>query len=250
MRKLLEILTPENVNLEYELAGLGSRFVALVIDHLIQLGMILLIVIGLLIGRVDFSGFKSTGSFLFALGIVLIFLIVFGYFVFFEMIMNGQTPGKKAVKLRVIKQNGEPVGFLDSFLRNILRIADMLPSLYLAGAVFIVFTKHYKRIGDFAGNTIVVKVKKQEQPVTLESLLKRVPAADEGEGAPVNIYPVDNFEYGILKEFLSRNDSLGERKPVFEYHLSRYFIKKFGLDIPPKDPYRFFEEIVRLNSGI
>ncbi|MCR4435548.1 MAG: RDD family protein [Clostridiales bacterium] len=249
MRKILEIPTPENVHVDYELAGLGSRFVALIIDHLVQIGMLLLVLMAMLMGGVDFKNAGEYNSVVVALGIILAFVVLSGYFIFFEMIMNGQTPGKKVMKLRVIKQNGEPVSFFDSFLRNILRIVDMLPSLYLVGACFIVFTKYYKRVGDFAGNTVVVKVRKEEKPAGLDTLLSKTPYGGEGAAVP-NVYPVNDFEYGILKEFLARKDGLGERKPVFAYHLNRYFMWKFAMEKPAEDPYAFFEDILRMNSGM
>lgn len=249
MRRIHEILTPENVKLEYELAGMGSRFAAIFIDIMLQTALILAVSFGMLMGGMDIRNIGTQSSIIIALGIVLLFVIFFGYYVFFEMLMNGQSPGKKALKLRVIKQTGEPVGVFDSFLRNILRIADFLPCLNLAGALTIVFSQKYKRIGDFAANTIVVKVKINEQPVTLESLLKKANSSLEEE-EQINIYPVNNFEYSILKEFLARHDRLGERKSVFIYHLDRYFSRKFGIQNLYSSPYEFFEKIIKMNSGI
>lgn len=250
MRKIFKILTPENVMLEYELAGLGSRFTAFLIDSMIQTGIIILVAIGMAIGQIDIEGLKRLDAWITATGIVLVFIVFFGYFIFFEIIMNGQSPGKKAVRLRVIKQTGEPVGFWESFLRNILRVADFLPSLNLVGAAFIVFSSNYKRIGDFAANTLVVKIKKENQPVKLENLIKASYDA-ESELKGVNVYPVNNVEYGILKEYLYRKDSLGKRKRVFTYHLNKYFMEKFNLEKPEfENPEEFFKEIVKLNSGV
>lgn len=253
MRNVLKILTPENVYVEYELAGLGSRFAAFCIDLLIQIGLIVLILLGMLLGGVSFrnvdQGFQQGNSLIIAVSIAIIFIVMFGYFILFELAMNGQTPGKKALKLRAIRQNGEPLGIWDSFLRNILRIADMLPSLYLAGALFIMFTRDYKRIGDFAANTVVVRVKKNVPLPALTDLLRKGIEEDEDESsAAINIYPVNNFEYGVLKEFLARADKLGGRRPVFEYHLNRYFTRKFDIEVPNNDPYELFREIVRLNG--
>ena len=250
MRKIHEILAPENVFVEYELAGLGSRFAAFLIDSLIQGALLFIIAIGMAIGRVDFEGFKRFDSWIAAIGIILLFAVFFGYYIFFEMISNGQSPGKRFIKLRVIKQNGEPVDFWESLLRNILRLADFLPSLNLAGALFIVFSRKYKRIGDFAANTIVVKIKKDMQPIKLESIIKRS-FEQEGEEKIVNIYPVNNEEYGILKDFLARRDNLGKRKRVFNYQMNKYFMDKFGLEKPLYNiPEEFFEVIVKMNSGI
>jgi uncharacterized RDD family membrane protein YckC len=251
MRNVRKLLTPENVYVEYELAGLGSRFAANCIDTLLQGVLIFLIGLGTLLGGVDFENVEQSlrqeNAAVIAIGISLLFVILFGYHIFFEMLLNGQTPGKKALKLRVLKQNGEPVGLFDSLLRNVLRIADFLPSFYLVGAMFLLFTKDYKRIGDFAANTIVVRKKTDEQPVTLDSLLQKSETLAEER---VNLYPLNNFEYGVLKDFLARSETLGERKPVFTYHLNKYFMKKFHLETPYEDPFEFFRTIVQMNSGI
>ncbi len=248
MRKVLEILTPENVHVEYELAGLGSRFVAFFLDTVLQFLLIILVLVGMSIGQMDIQSINYLDPWIVAVGILLVFLIFFGYFIFFEMLTNGQSPGKKIMKLRVLKQNGEPVGFWESLLRNILRMADFLPALNLIGTILILFTDKYKRVGDFAANTIVVKAKKDEQPVGIEDLLKQAAGEDSQK---VNLYPVNNDEYGVLKEFLMRKDKLGERRPVFAYHLNKYFMEKFNLTEPAySDPFDFFEDIVRMNSGL
>ncbi|MCX7708810.1 MAG: RDD family protein [Clostridia bacterium] len=249
MRKIYEILTPENVHLEYELGGLGSRFGAFLIDGLLQGVLVVLVAIGMAISKFDFEGFKRLDAWIIAIGILLIFFIFFGYYLVFDLILHGQSPGKRVMGLKVIKQNGEPIGFWESLLRNILRLADFLPTFNLAGALFIAFSKKYQRIGDFAANTIVVKIKKDIQPVNLESIIKLDVMEDEGPG--MNQYPVNHTEYGILKEFLARKESLGNRKRVFVYHLNKYFMQKFSLEKPPfENPEDFFQEIIRGNSGV
>lgn len=250
MRKLYSILTPENVMLEYELAGLGSRFAAFLIDSLIQFAVLILIVVAMAIGQIDIEGITGLDAWVAAIGIILLFIVFFGYFIFFEMIMNGQSPGKKLVRLRVIKQTGEPLGFWESILRNILRLADFLPSFNLVGALFIVFNGKYKRIGDIAANTIVVKVKKDNSPMKLDDIIAPGEAENEKDSY-VNIYPVTNFEYSVLKEYISRKDKLGKRKSVFAFHLNKYFMGKFKIEKPLFDtPEEFFKEIVKMNSGL
>jgi uncharacterized RDD family membrane protein YckC len=257
MRKLLDILTPENVYVEFELAGLGSRTVAALIDGLIQVGMMIVVAVVMLISGINFEELDWLGSTVIAAGIAILFVIWFGYHIFFEMVMNGQTPGKKVVKLRVVRETGEPVTFFESFLRNLLRVVDMLPSLYLVGAVFLIFTKQYKRIGDFAANTIVVKTTGEKKCAnTLESLIQNYSQKNGGENGdainrPVNIYPVNNLEYGVLKEFLMRRYELGSRLPVFVNCLTAYFLRKFRLaNLPFGNPIRFLEEIAEMNSGM
>ena len=256
MRKLFKILTPENVNVEFELAGLGSRTLAAIVDSLVQGALLLVVIISMLLAGVNFEELDWYGSLVIALGIAILFIVFFGYYIFFEMLMNGQTPGKKAAKLRVVRKTGEPVTIFDSFIRNILRIVDMLPSLYLVGSVFLIFSRDYQRIGDLAANTIVVKTGAARKNVeSFDELmadysLKSAQKDENGEDV-VNIYPVSNFEYGILKDFLKRKNELGLRFPVFVNCLSGYFLRKFGLNsLPYGNPIAFFEEIVNMNSGI
>ena len=145
----------------------------------------------------------------FFLTLVVLFNLI--YFISFEMILKGQSPGKKIMKLRVIKQNGEPINIWDSFLRNFLRLFDSLPSYYLVGSLFVIFSNKYKRIGDFAANTIVVKIKNQEQIITIDNLIKQAKISDDENEGIVNNYPVSALEYNVLKEFMDRKDSLGEK---------------------------------------
>src|SRR5918992_5928293 len=121
----LTITTPEGVELELQLAGLGSRFVAQSIDLLIKGAAILLLVIAL-------SVFGLTGV---AIMIPSILLILYAYDVVFETFSNGRTPGKRALKLRVVKAEGEPVDFMSSAIRNVLRLVDGLPTSYVPGIV-------------------------------------------------------------------------------------------------------------------
>ncbi len=253
MRKVYEILTPENVYIEYELAGLGSRFIAYLIDFAIQMLFIIVAFIVLLIAATDFVVYI-----IFELGIIyfvaffLTLVVLFNliYFISFEMILKGQSPGKKIMKLRVIKQNGEPINIWDSFLRNFLRLFDSLPSYYLVGSLFVIFSNKYKRIGDFAANTIVVKIKNQEQIITIDNLIKQAKISDDENEGVVNNYPVSALEYNVLKEFMARKDSLGEKKHLLTYNLNMYFMKKFTIEKPYENTYEFFESILRMNSGI
>lgn len=244
MRRMHEIITPENVIIKYELAGLGSRFAAMVLDTLIQGVLVLVVAITISLLGVDAETTDFRSVFI-ALGIIALFIIVSGYFIFFELIMEGQTPGKKAAGIKVMKYTGEPVTLIDSFLRNILRTADMLPGSYLVGAAFILFSQKYRRIGDFAANTVVVKVKWKGSSIPSDIA---VPDCSE---PVINRFPVTEPEYQILKEFLQRKEKLGARKEVFIYHLHSYFMKKFELEKPIyADPTAFFKDIVKMNSEV
>jgi uncharacterized RDD family membrane protein YckC len=141
--------TPEGVVLELVLAGLGSRFLARLLDTVIQGGLIIALAIGI-------SATRAPGWIL-ALSFVFIFLIVFAYDVLFETLNNGRTIGKQAAGIRVLGQGGEPIRFLASAVRNIVRIIDFLPVFYLVGSISIVVSQHDQRLGDLAAGTIVAR---------------------------------------------------------------------------------------------
>jgi uncharacterized RDD family membrane protein YckC len=141
--------TPEGVALELILAGLGSRFLARLLDTVIQGGIILALLLGI--------GVTNAPGWIDAITFVFIFLVVFVYDVVLETLNHGQTIGKQAAGIRVVGTSGEPIRFLPSAVRNILRIIDFLPVFYLVGSVAIVTTERDQRLGDLAAGTIVTR---------------------------------------------------------------------------------------------
>lgn len=144
----LTIPTPEGLDVDLVLAGLGSRFIARLIDSLIQLGIIIALVL---------VSVALRGGWVGAVLIVLGFASVFAYDVLFEVFASGRTIGKRAVRLRVVRSGGRPVGFAASLIRTVLRLVDFLPTLYLAGAITIVASRYNQRLGDLAAGTFVVR---------------------------------------------------------------------------------------------
>ncbi len=250
MKKILNILTPENVYVEYELAGIGSRFAAFIVDLLIQIVVFVLVLTALIFAGFDFEALIDELQFqVVAFAITLLTLFHLLYFSLIEPFMGGQTPGKKLFGIRVINQNGEPEGAFESAFRNFLRIVYVFPFLYLMDAFFVILTKHYKRVGDYAANTVVVKVRKGDKLLTIDDILDNN-AAEEDYSGNVNMFPVTNFEYEVLKAFLARKDSVGQKRYIFAYNFNRYFSRKFNLQEPYSNPYEFFEDIIRMNSGM
>src|SRR5215510_577260 len=168
----LVIETPERVELHYVLASVGNRFLAAAIDHLIQ--VVLMIIIILVIGSLgDWRIFSSMGVWAAALAVLTLFAIYWGYFVVFETFWSGQTPGKRIMRLRVIREDGRPVRFFEIFVRNILRLLiDFMPlPSYAVGVVSIIFSSRSKRVGDFVAGTVVVKERSTEAP-SLEEITR------------------------------------------------------------------------------
>ena len=160
MDEHLTISTPEQVAFQYEMAGIGSRFVASLLDHLIMVTALVLVncaIYGLFINAA-LRGLDDTGLYLvLSLMVIISFAIFWGYFVLFETVWNGQTPGKRAGRLRVIRRDGQPVRAGEVMVRNLVRLIDFLPGFYGIGLIAMFINKDACRLGDLAAGTIVVR---------------------------------------------------------------------------------------------
>jgi uncharacterized RDD family membrane protein YckC len=168
----LNIETPEQVDLRLPIAGIGSRFLAILADTLIQIVaevlLILLFVLFVSASRREHFGDVSdtAGKWLVAAMVLFHFLLYWGYFALFEAFWNGQTPGKHFVKIRVIKDSGRQITLFEALARNLVRVIDMLPpNLYLVGLVSMLCNQQQKRLGDFVAGTIVIHEQAHEQPM-------------------------------------------------------------------------------------
>jgi len=183
-REGLVVATPERVSFAYEVAGLGSRFLAQLLDVLVFLGAG--VVLGLALAGITAATRNTT--LVAVLGIVLSLLLVFGYFPVLEGLTSGQTLGKRVARLRVVGDRGEPVTVAQVAIRNLVRIADFLPVGYGVGMVAIFAGSKGKRLGDYAAGTVVVR---ERQKVGLGDLVRM---ADNPGLAPVEVeLPDDNY---------------------------------------------------------
>lgn len=160
MDEHLTISTPEQVAFQYEMAGIGSRFVASLLDHLILVTALILIncaFYGLALGAIMRSADESVVYLVLAIITLVSFTLFWGYFVLFETIWNGQTPGKRAGRLRVIRRDGQPVRAGEVMIRNLVRLIDFLPGFYAIGLITMFINKDACRLGDLAAGTIVVR---------------------------------------------------------------------------------------------
>jgi uncharacterized RDD family membrane protein YckC len=198
----ITIATPEGVAIEMVLAGLGSRFLARLLDSVIQL--LIIIALAVLLGVTGSSGIGI------AVFVIMVFLVVFAYDVVLETLNNGRTVGKMAAGIRVAGLMGEPVRFVTSSVRNIARIADFLPVFYLVGTISIVATQHDQRLGDLAAGTVVVRdrfpgLAQLPAPITV------TPAAV----ATWDVSAIRPDEVQAIRQFLDRRLSL--RWPARSY---------------------------------
>ena len=148
----LTIETPEQTALEFPLAGIGSRFLALAADTLLQLAAAWIVIMIFAVSAISLSLFsKVAGIWTFAIMIFILFSVQFGYFALFEALWNGQTPGKRWTHLRVIKDSGRPISAYDAILRNLLRIVDALPTMYATGLITMLISQREQACGRLRG---------------------------------------------------------------------------------------------------
>ena len=166
--EVLIIETPERVPLHFALASIGNRFLACAIDHTIQsLALGLILIVGLILSSMSAiqSFVASAPKWVGAVMILLLFLTFSSYFAFFEWLWSGQTPGKRWMKLRVIREDGRPITFWEASVRNLLRVLDMFPyPFYSIGLISVFSTSRDQRVGDMVAGTVVVREREAEAP--------------------------------------------------------------------------------------
>lgn len=185
--------TPEGVQLELRIAGPVARGLALSIDLMIRGILLVLLVIPL-------SYLGESGQ-----GVVMIcaFALEWFYPVFFEMYFEGATPGKKVMGLRVVRDDGTPVDWTASVLRNLLRFADAMPFGYQVGLASIMISKDFKRLGDMAAGTVVVYSDRILPPARLPQVKPRQ--------ITLGLNP---REQRAILDFAERSESWGEERSV------------------------------------
>lgn len=226
MDRTLEVRTPESIAFSYELAGVGSRFLAVAIDLAIQLALLLLLVWGVSAGHVHAP--RGGGSLMYNLWlagwVMLLFLVFNGYFMFFETLWNGQTPGKRLLGIRVVRDGGYPVDFMASLIRNLIRLGEMAIGFYAISAVVAVLSPLNKRIGDLAAGTIVIRESRMESP---ETLLREV-----SEPVYAATAYVSGEERALIRRFLERRDDLiPQRRTVLAHQLAERVRPRLPVDL-------------------
>jgi uncharacterized RDD family membrane protein YckC len=166
----LVVSTPERVAFQYEVAGIGSRFLAQFIDVLI----IFVIQVVITVGAVALGGIFNSGQVFALVELILTFVLIVGYFLISEAAWNGQTLGKRSVRLRAVGDHGEPLTIGQAAIRNLVRIVDFLPAFYAIGIVTMFSNSRAKRLGDFAAGTLVVR---DRERISLYDLASTAPAS-------------------------------------------------------------------------
>ncbi len=222
-RQHMEVETPEHVVLDLEIAGVGSRLLAAVIDTAVVGGLSLVLTLLLLV--LAEVGLVPTGPWVGVLMIGGMFLIWNGYYVFFEGLRQGRTPGKARVGIRVVRDTGHPVTLTDAVTRNVLRLADFLPPPYLGGLLLMALHPSGKRLGDLAAGTLVVR----DQPMDAGAAAP-APAAMAGPAAAAPT--LSEHEFALLAQFVARAAQL---EPDVRDRLAASLALRFAAHLPPGD---------------
>jgi uncharacterized RDD family membrane protein YckC len=223
--------TPEHIRFDYPLAGPMRRGVAYLIDLLIRLGVLLIVFI--MLALVD----VATGVDGVSMGAITVFYFALDwfYYVLFETLWSGRSPGKRALKLRVVGQDGRSLTVLDSVLRNLLRAADFLPFGYAVGLVIMGADPMFRRFGDLVAGTVVVV----EEPGRISERLHLHPPPTPEEFAGLPVRPeVSREELDAIELFLRRRGTLA---PLREVELAELIAPVLAERIQARyrDPVRF-----------
>ncbi|HZS00862.1 MAG TPA: RDD family protein [Chloroflexota bacterium] len=215
------VQTPENVAVSYDLAGIGSRFIAAAVDSIIQVALIVLVTLAISVAGgvaatsrplrdLSASDPNRVGVWIVAVLLVALFLLLWGYYAAFEMAWNGQTPGKRLTRLRVLRDSGYPIGPIDALIRNLVRLVDFLPMAYGLGVVVMLIDKRSRRLGDLAAGTMVVKERRALRAADLLAP-RPLPIAPDRAEASMHVPNVDRLtaaDYTLLREYLLRREQL------------------------------------------
>lgn len=214
---VLEVDTPEHLAFKTRIGGPGRRMFAWIIDLIVRAAILLMLMIlfSLVFGSVDLGGVAQGIIF------VTVFVIDWFYFVICEVITGGRSPGKMAMKLRVVRPNGLPVTWLQSILRNFLRAADLAffpPYALIVGPIAMAFDEKFRRLGDFVAGTIVVI----EEASTVASRHAVQPDPELVAELPAKL-PLDRNDLEALELFVNREHmSDGRREELAEIVAQTY----------------------------
>lgn len=243
----LTIETPEQIALEYPLAGIGSRFMAFFYDSLLQVIFAFIVLIVFLLVMPDLGRFwPSAWNWLAAAWTFGAFCLYWGYFAAFEAFWHGQTPGKRKAGIRVIKDNGRPVTGFEAIARNFMRVIDSMPGMYGVAVISIFVDRRSRRLGDIVAGTVVVHDKKEEsaQPFLNTSSPE---AAATSMGSAEIAGKLTLQELDVIETFLNRRLDLppGIREQSAKRIADAIAAK---LSVPPegREPdERFLESVAR-----
>lgn len=242
MDRSVSVRTPESIAFSYELAGLGSRFLALAVDMALQALILAGIIWGLMLAAshlpktashsVSDSTAQSVGI---AIIVAILFAIFFGYFIAFEAFWNGQTPGKKLLGIRVVRDGGYPIDVAGSFVRNLIRVGELALGFYALSAVVMLISPENKRLGDMAAGTLVVR---EERAASLTAIMHQTGAAQQ------RIAMLTDEEHAIIARFIARRGGMAAHyRRQLAYQIAERVRKRVSSDLQRLDDEDLLEKL-------
>jgi uncharacterized RDD family membrane protein YckC len=242
----IKVDTPEQIALEFPLAGIGSRLLAFAIDTVIQFLMYLAGFFALFAALRYAKGIFNwlnwiPESWLPALILLFLFCVYWGYFALFEILWRGQTPGKRMAGIRVIKDSGRPINVYEAIGRNLLRAIDALPTLYVVGIITMMISQRNQRLGDYLVGSIVVHEKRPEE------VRPEWAASAVGAEAALQLSAVTPQELVLIETYLQRRDSFDMAvRDQTARQIADRITAKTGIQRPPDQSLdNFLESIAR-----
>ena len=211
MEERFQVNTPENISFSFDVAGIGSRFMAALVDIVIY-GVLSIAAGAVTLQVVNRLDDENLISVITAIYTGMDFLMYWGYYILFEIIWGGQSPGKRLLKLRVVRLDGTPAGAGQIVMRNIGRLVDIFPGFYAVGIITMFLNDQSRRLGDLAAGTLVVR---ESQPVTLTQLSSPayvVTLSDKAraEAATLPLNRLRREQLQVVQEFIQRRATMGE----------------------------------------
>jgi uncharacterized RDD family membrane protein YckC len=238
----VEVETPEHVRFRFHVAGPTRRAWAYLLDLLVRIGFFLILEIVLVLATG--THLRSSAAILSSSTLIALFLIEWGYYVVFEALWNGTTPGKRALKLRVVKVGGYPLSFTDAVLRNLLRTADFLPVGYLLGLVVMSWDGRFARLGDRVAGTMVVI----EDPILVAPSIAIDPPPTTAEiGAFPHHIVLPLPEREAIELLLRRRDLSPARRSELAEMIAPVVGRRLGMKTG--DPVRFLALLYHVAVG-
>lgn len=246
------------MHVSYELAGLGSRALACILDSFLQAVIVALLIWALVWLQYLLRLPDLTGTIVAILLGTATFLATVVYYVVAEMVMNGQSPGKRMAGLRVVRANGTPLTFTDSAIRNIVRLVDLLPGFYTVGLFAVFFSRQSQRLGDMAAGTVVVKERLYEAPATPATDLASAPtlppnlAPEAAARLRSVIHLLSEADCAAATRFLERRTELAPQvRHELALKLATPLLERLpGLSLPEfGGAEQFLEAVIRLRPN-
>ncbi len=243
LAQTVDVETPELVVVSYTVAGVGSRTAAALIDYALCITAVLVLLIAAMQANVRLPTLQeattaNSGTWILATLTVIQFAVLWLYYVLFEALMDGQTPGKRLMNLRVVLEGGVPITFSTSAVRNLVRIVDMQPVFFYAvGLISIIASRRARRLGDFAAGTMVVKEGLITAPMSASTAASRPRMLDT---------LLSDAEFAVLDRFAQRRMQLD---PARRESLALALAKQFSHALEQRPSQLPVAQLVRLHES-